>query len=923
MIQAILRKIMGTKNDRTLKQLDPMVQQVNRLEPTFKAFSDDDLKAMTGKFRERIDNGESLDALVPEAFAVVRETSLRTLQMRPYDVQILGGVALHQGTIAEMKTGEGKTLAATLPIYLNALTKKGVHLVTVNDYLARRDAEWMGQIYNFLGMSVGVNVVGMSDTARQEAYNADITYGQNNEFGFDYLRDNLKFRIEDYVQRKHHYAIVDEVDSILIDEARTPLIISGPAEQSSKLYYRINAIIPFLKIDRDYVVDEKSMVVTLTDDGVDSVEKRLDIDNLFDAENIQFLHHVNTALRGHMLYKRDQHYLIEEGKIVIVDEFTGRKMPGRRWSDGLHQSIEAKEGLKVREENQTLATITFQNYFRMYEKLAGMTGTADTEAPEFHKIYDLDVLVIPTNKPIVRDDQDDFIYVNERAKFRSIMDDIKESHENGQPVLVGTASVERNEFLALKLGENNLPFQILNAKNHGNEARIVAQAGRRGAITIATNMAGRGTDIILGGNPELLIQEELMNSPDADEQEVRARVQADCAVSRQEILDCGGLRVISTERHESRRIDNQLRGRSGRQGDPGSSQFYLSLDDDLLRIFGGENLKKWMHRFKLPEDEPIYHKWVTRVIESSQQKVEGRNFDIRKSLLEYDDVMNQQRNTIYSLRKRVLEGREIHEWMLEAVADVSYSVVDQFCPDGLLAEEWDLDGLVEHAHTEWGYELDLEGVDTGSFPAINDHLSAKLVIHYEQRCRTIADQLYQLHVHEEEADPEQYWDRWVEYEQEQLLRSLDEHWKQHLQAIDQLREGVYLEAYGQQDPKMVYKKEAFEYFQSLLVIIRESVVGTLFRVEVRSDDQIERLKLERLERARKMAEQQQASHADAQHLVGGSEQDQAGQRAQAAGGPGQTVRRVQRKIGRNEPCPCGSGKKFKQCCMNKTEQPQA
>ncbi|MBR57109.1 MAG: preprotein translocase subunit SecA [Myxococcales bacterium] len=923
MIQAILKKIMGTKNDRVLKQIGPQVEQVNNLESKFKAFSDDDLKAMTGQFRERIDNGESLDSLLPEAFAVVREASTRTLQMRHYDVQLVGGIALHQGKIAEMKTGEGKTLVATLPIYLNALTKKGVHLVTVNDYLARRDAEWMGQVYNYLGLSVGVNVVGMSDTARQQAYNSDITYGQNNEFGFDYLRDNLKFRIEDYVQRKHNFAIVDEVDSILIDEARTPLIISGPAEQSSKLYYRINAIIPFLKADRDYVVDEKSMVVTLTDEGVDSVENRLEIDNLFDAENIQFLHHVNTALRGHMLYKRDQHYLIEDGKIVIVDEFTGRKMPGRRWSDGLHQSVEAKEGLKVREENQTLATITFQNYFRMYEKLAGMTGTADTEAPEFHKIYNLDVLVIPTNKPILRDDQDDFIYVNERAKFRAILDDIKESHEAGQPVLVGTASVERNEFLALKLRENNLPFQILNAKNHGNEAGIVAQAGRKGAITIATNMAGRGTDIILGGNPELLIQEELNKSPDANEEEVRSRIEADCAAARKEILESGGLRVISTERHESRRIDNQLRGRSGRQGDPGSSQFYLSLDDDLLRIFGGENLKKWMHRFKLPEDEPIYHKWVTRVIESSQQKVEGRNFDIRKSLLEYDDVMNQQRNTIYSLRKRVLEGREIHEWMLEAVPDVSYSAVDQFCPEGLLAEEWDLDGLVDHAHSEWGYELNLEGVDTGSFAAINDFLADQLVTHYEQRCRTIADQLYQLHVDEEDAKPEQYWERWVEYEQEQLLRTLDEHWKRHLQAIDQLREGVYLEAYGQRDPKMVYKKEAFEYFQSLLVIIRESVIGTLFRVEVRSDEQIERLKREREERARKLAEQQQASHADAQHLVGNTGQAQAGQPAQAAGGPGQTVRRAQRKIGRNEPCPCGSGKKFKQCCMNKTEQPQA
>jgi len=926
-MNVLLKKLLGTKNERTIKKWRPLVARVAELEPTFQAKSDDELRAMTPAFRQRLDNGEPLDSLLPEAFACVREASVRTLGMRHYDVQVVGGICLHRGMIAEMKTGEGKTLVATMPLYLNALTGRGAHLVTVNDYLARRDAEWMGRIYGFLGMKVGVIVHGLTDAQRQDAYGSDITYGQNNEFGFDYLRDNMKFRLEDYVQKELNFAIVDEVDSILIDEARTPLIISGPAEGSQKLYYRINAIIPFLKADEDYVTDEKAMSVSLTDAGVDKVARRLNLEkpeDLFDPENIELLHHVNTGLRGHALFKRDQHYLVENGEIIIVDEFTGRKMPGRRWSDGLHQAVEAKEGLKVQEENQTLATITFQNYFRMYDKLAGMTGTADTEAEEFHKIYKLEVLVIPTNRPIVRDDHDDWIYTTERGKFRAIAADIKESHEKGQPVLVGTTSVEKNEFLSKLLTREGVPHEVLNAKNHANEAIIVAQAGRRGGVTIATNMAGRGTDIILGGNPEYTAAQMAGTNEGPEYEEALEKALETCAAAREEVLAAGGLRVVGTERHESRRIDNQLRGRAGRQGDPGSTRFYLSLEDDLLRIFGGENVKKWMDRLKVPEDEPIFHKWVNKVIASSQRKVEARNFDIRKGLLEYDDVMNQQRSTIYSLRRQTLEGTTTHAWINDAVADVAYMATNRHCPEGTLPEEWDIESLVDFAKSEWTLDLDLEGVDVGNFDDIAERLASQLKDHYEARARKIADQLYILHEGEEGATPEHYWQRWLEYEREQLLRQVDRNWRMHLQAVDILREGIHLEAYGQRDPKLIYKKEAFEYFQNLLETIKEGITGTLFRVEVRDDAQIERLKREREEAARKLMEQQQAMHAQAEQLVGAGGV-QVGDRVRPGApvqgrppvpsGPTTPIRRRAPKVGRNDPCPCGSGRKYKKCCM--------
>ena len=930
MFQSVMHKVIGSKNDRTIKKMRPIVSRVAELESTFEGYSDVELQAMTGRFRERLSNGEPLDSILPESFAVVRESAKRVLGMRHYDVQVIGALAIHRGNVVEMKTGEGKTLVATMPVYLNALTQKGVHVVTVNDYLARRDAEWMGRLYNFLGMDVGIIVQGMSDKARQDAYGSDITYGQNNEFGFDYLRDNMKFRLEDYAQREHNFAIIDEVDSILIDEARTPLIISGPAASSSKHYHRVNAIIPFLKADQDYVVDEKAMVVTLTDNGITKVEQRLGIDNLFDPETIELLHHVNTAMRGHVLFKRDQHYLIEGGKIVIVDEFTGRKMPGRRWSDGLHQAIEAKEGLKVQEENWTLATVTFQNFFRMYDKLAGMTGTADTEAEEFHKIYELDVLVVPTNRPIQRQDEDDYIYTTERGKFNAILKDVRECHERGQPVLVGTGSVDKNEFLATLLTRENIPHEVLNAKQHAREADIVAQAGRLGSVTVSTSMAGRGTDIVLGGNPELLAfshankigigQDNEDGTPLVElpeYQELLEGFREQCKKEKEDVLASGGLRVISTERHESRRIDNQLRGRAGRQGDVGSSQFYLSLEDDLLRIFGGENLKKWMDRLKVPEDEPIFHKWVTKVIESSQTKVEARNFDIRKNLLEYDDVMNQQRNTIYSLRRQTLEGRETHEWVLDAVLDVGYLVSNNFCPEGSTPEEWDVDGLVAHALNEWDLEVDLSDVDITRFVEISDAVGAQLKAKYEERAEKIASQLFEIHDStddEEEITLQHYRSRWFEYEREQMLRSVDRNWRQHLQAIDYLREGIHLEAYGQRDPKLVYKKEAFEYFQNLLATVRETVVDVLFRVEVKDDEQIERLKRDREEKARKLQEQQQATHAKAESLVGGGGVG-AGPRGQAAGRMDERspIRRDAPKIGRNDPCPCGSGKKYKKC----------
>src|SRR5215471_926594 len=669
MISYVAKKIFGTKNARVIKGMRPIVARIGELEPAMQGKSDAELAAMTPAFKQRLENGEPLEDILPEAFAVCREAGRRVLGMRHFDVQLMGGMVLHRGGIAEMKTGEGKTLVATLAVYLNALESKGVHVITVNDYLARRDSEWMGRIYKFLGLSVGIVVHGLTDVERQRSYRSDIAYGTNSEFGFDYLRDNMKDSIERYVQRDLHYAIVDEVDSILIDEARTPLIISGPAEQSADLYQKVNSIIPALRKDIDYTVDEKAHSAIMTDSGIERVEQRLNVGNLYNPENIEWLHHVTQALRAHTLYKRDVNYLIEEGKILIVDEFTGRKMPGRRWSDGLHQAVEAKEGVEVQEENQTLATISYQNYFRIYKKLAGMTGTADTEAEEFHKIYKLDVTVVPTNKPVRRADSDDVVYKNERGKFRAVINEIEDCHTRGQPVLVGTVSVEKSEVVASLLRKKGIPHSVLNANQHEKEAFIVAQAGRKGSVTISTNMAGRGTDIILGGNAEFMARaevdpenagkpgHELQPEKESDFKEALAKFKAQCDPEKQEVLAAGGLHILGTERHESRRVDNQLRGRAGRQGDKGSSRFYMSLEDDLMRIFASERVAKIMDFLGMEEDVPIEHGLINRAIENAQKKVEGHNFDIRKNLLEYDDVMNQQRKTIYALRRQVLEGR--------------------------------------------------------------------------------------------------------------------------------------------------------------------------------------------------------------------------------------------------------------------------
>ncbi len=899
-IQWILKKILGTKNERELKRIRPMVAQINELEPALQKLSDTQLAARTLDFRQRLANGQPLDELLPEAFAAVREASRRALGMRHFDVQLIGGIALHKGMIAEMKTGEGKTLVATLPMYLNALVGKGTHLVTVNDYLARRDAEWMGTVYRFLGLSVGVIVHDMDNSERQRAYRCDITYGQNNEFGFDYLRDNMKFDLADYVQRDHHFAIVDEVDSILIDEARTPLIISGPAEESSDLYYRINAIIPLLKRDQDYLVDEKAQSATLTETGVDKVERRLSLTNLYDAENIEVVHHVNQALRAHTLYKRDQRYVVEDGKVVIVDEFTGRKMPGRRWSDGLHQAIEAKEGLKIESENQTLATITFQNYFRMYTKLAGMTGTAETEAAEFAKIYNLDVLVIPTNKDCIRIDADDVVYKTEREKVAAMVDEIEECHNSGQPVLVGTVSVEKSEFVSKILTKKGLRHEVLNAKHHEREADIVAQAGRKGAITIATNMAGRGTDIVLGGNPSMLARERARGETGGETYEkALAFFQGVCKQERADVLAAGGLHIVGTERHEARRIDNQLRGRCGRQGDPGSSRFFLSLDDDLLRIFGADRIKRIMERLRMPDGEPIEHKWVTRAISSAQRKVEGHNFDIRKNLLEYDDVMNLQRKTIYEMRRKVLEGRVTHEMVLEAVDEVVWRIADRYMPEGVHAEEWDLEGLREAVKTTFFIEIELPEKGPADYSTVGQAICDTLRDRYNDRENRIIAQLAAMNAAGAEVDAALL-DRaersWRAFERDVFLRAIDTLWKQHLQAMDHLREGIHLHGYAQKDPKLIYKKEGFELFEQTVTQIRENLVQRLFKVEVQDESQIEA--------ARRKRRQQQMYYGR------GSSPNQAPAKPR-------TYRRAAQKIGRNDPCPCGSGKKYKRCCWAK------
>ena len=918
---AWLKKLIPSKNDRELRKIFPIVDRVNALEPGIQKLSDTELQAKTAAFRQRLENGEDLDSLAPEAFAVVREAGWRRLKMRHYDVQIIGGMVLHRGNISEMKTGEGKTLVATLALYLNALPGRGSHLVTVNDYLAKRDAEWMSRIYRWLGLSVGVIVPDLSDWERKDAYASDITYGTNNEFGFDYLRDNLKFEYEKYVHRYYpiadaktekerhkllNFAIVDEVDSVLIDEARTPLIISGPGEESSHLYLRVNAIIPFLRRDEDFIVDEKAHTVTLTESGMDKIEQRLSCGNLYDVENMEILHIVNQSLRAHFLYRRDVNYLVEEGKIIIVDEFTGRKMYGRRWSDGMHQAVEAKEGVPVQEENQTVATITFQNYFRMYKKLSGMTGTADTEAEEFAKIYDLDVIVIPTNRTNVRKDAEDLIYKTEKMKLTAICDEIKVRHEQHQPILVGTTSVEKSEQIAKILRKNGIPHEVLNAKNHAREADIVAQAGRKGSVTIATNMAGRGTDILLGGNPEIMAKAEADGVMEGEEFErLLEQYRVSCKAEGDEVRAAGGLHIIGTERHESRRIDNQLRGRAGRQGDPGSSRFYLSLDDELMRIFGGDRIKKIMEMLKVPDDEPIEAGMVSRAVENAQRRVEGHNFDIRKNVLEYDDVMNQQRRTIYERRRNVLEGSRTHEMVHEVIGDVAHALCDQFCSEDTNADEWDLETLALEATRTFNMPVDLSKVDH-EFEALFRHIEKAAVAHYEDRERRIVATLLAEHTEGEDVHAEAL-AQWRFFEREQYLRAIDRLWKAHLVQMDHLRTGIHLEAYAQKDPKIAYKKEGYELFQELLVGISKEVARRLFFVEVKSQAEIDKLKEHRQQKTVEM-------HGD---QVAAAEQARA-QSQQSAPKP-VTVRNQGPKVGRNDPCPCGSGKKYKNCHLRQLQ----
>jgi preprotein translocase subunit SecA len=837
----VLTKIFGSKNERVLKRMQPVVEEINSLEGRIQALNDADLTAQTVRLRERLDNGEPLDHLLPEAFATVREASKRVLSMRHFDVQLIGGMILHNGGIAEMKTGEGKTLVATLPCYLNALTGKGVHVVTVNDYLARRDTEWMGQIYRFLGLEVGAILHGLSDQERQAAYGADITYGTNNEFGFDYLRDNMKFDVTSLVQRELNFAVVDEVDSILVDEARTPLIISGPAEKSTHLYYQVNNIIPRLKAEQDFTVDEKARSATLTEEGVAAAEKLLSVENLFDPANIDMLHHVNQALKAHALFKRDVDYIVKDGEVVIVDEFTGRLMPGRRYSEGLHQALEAKENVKIANENQTLATITFQNYFRMYAKLAGMTGTADTEAAEFKKIYDLDVTVVPTNLPMVRRDFADVIYKTRSEKYAAVIDEIRELHKAGQPVLVGTINIDVSEQLSQQLKKRGVPHTVLNAKHHEKEAEIVAQAGQPGAVTISTNMAGRGTDIKLGEG----------------------------------VKEVGGLHILGTERHESRRIDNQLRGRSGRQGDPGSSRFYMALEDDLLRIFGGERITGIMEKLGMQEGEPIEHNLISRAIENAQSKVEGHNFEIRKQLLEYDDVMNQQREVIYRQRRDLLTGVDIRDTILDILMETAEGSAQQFVDERAHAAEWDWEGLSNSLFSQFGLKIAKPDADT------LDGLTV------EGLAELIYEVCHKAYLEKADAIGD---DEFRKIERYIMLQTVDNLWKDHLLSMDHLKEGIGMRAYAQQNPLLVYKKEGFEMFQGLMERIKEETLGILFRIQLADPDTL-----------------QERHEPKQQDLVfSGSGGGQPAKR--------KPVKRTSEKVGRNDPCPCGSGKKYKKCC---------
>lgn len=862
-----LKKLIGTKNEREINRLMPVVNQINSFEPAVSALSDEQLKNKTSEFKDRLAAGETLDDLLPESFAVVREASKRVLKMRHFDVQLLGGIILHEGIIAEMKTGEGKTLVATLAVYLNALEGKGVHVVTVNDYLAKRDSQWMGKLYNFLGLTVGVIVHGLTDEQRQFSYNSDITYGTNNEFGFDYLRDNMKYEFSQFVQRELNYAIVDEVDSILVDEARTPLIISGPSEESTDKYYKINKIIPRLQKEIDYTIDEKARTVILTEEGNIRAEKLLGAGNLYDPANIELVHHILQGLKAYSLFKRDVDYVVKDGEVLIVDEFTGRLMPGRRWSDGLHQAVEAKEGVKIASENQTLATITFQNYFRMYNKLAGMTGTAETEAEEFAKIYNLDVLVVPTNQPMIRHDFPDMIYKSETGKFNAVISDIEERNAQGRPVLVGTISIEKSELLSSMLKKRGIKHSVLNAKYHEKEAEIIVQAGRINAVTIATNMAGRGTDIILGGNPDGVAKDMLKDKTEYTEEdltEALKKAEKQCATDREKVVALGGLHIIGTERHESRRIDNQLRGRAGRQGDPGSSRFYLSLEDDLMRIFGSERISGLMGKLGMDDDVPIENRMVSSAIENAQKRVESQNFDIRKHLLEYDDVMNKQRKEIYAYRKEILQSQDIKDKILLMIDEVAEEIISVHCPEDQNSEEWDMKGLKDSLYGT--FSVSIEAV-LDNFQTIKDTVFSEVKKAYEKK--------------EDEAgsDMMRYLERMM------VLQVVDSQWKDHLLAMDHLKEGIGLRGYGQRDPLVEYKKEGFDMFSEMSGRISFEIITRLFKIQIQRSQEAE------IERTRRInLNYNRGDASSAEPVTKG------------------------KKIGRNDPCPCGSGKKYKKCC---------
>jgi preprotein translocase subunit SecA len=917
----IITKIFGSANDRFLKKVQPDLVKIASFEDGLKKLSDEDLRKQTAKFREKLDQGASLEDIKHEAFATMRETGRRVLNMRHYDVQMIGGMVLHEGMIAEMRTGEGKTLVATSPLYLNALAGKGAHLVTVNDYLASRDAEWMGRLYRFLGMDVGIIVANLSDAERRAAYGADITYGTNNEFGFDYLRDNMKYSLDDYVQRPLHYSIIDEVDSILIDEARTPLIISGQASQTADMYTMVNDIIPYLRRDEDYLVDEEHRAVTMTDPGIENIERRLKIDNLYDPANIDLVHHVNKALQAHTLYKKDDQYMVRNGEVIIIDEFTGRAMEGRRWSDGLHQAIEAKEGVAIQNESQTLATVTFQNFFRMYDKLAGMTGTAETEAEEFMSTYKLNTIVVPTNRPIQRVDYEDVIYRSYREKFNALIDQILDCYERGQPVLVGTTSVEKSEAIAQMLGKKGVPYEVLNAKQHDREALIVAQAGRKGAVTIATNMAGRGTDIVLGGNPDAMAEAEYgkpelpvgvseLDAEDHYPEDYKAALKKyrdECAAEKEEVLENGGLFIIGTERHESRRIDNQLRGRAGRQGDPGASKFFLSLEDDLLRLFNADRVAKIMDMLDMEEGIPIEAPMVSRSVEGAQRRVEGRNFEIRKNLLEYDDTMDMQRKTIYALRRNVLQGvdeqgRTITTMALDLFERVALQILDSFASRQVRPEDWDLIALNDALEDTFGIPFDTASAHGRD--AMEEHVWDRVLTLFKHQRKAF------LSVKEAEREAERKaqeelglsislpgddgLDVFEEQIQAHFLRSIDRLWRGHLQAMDQVRDGIGLQGYAQKDPKKEYKKQGYMLFKDMMAAIDAAVVEFVAKSEVSKPSSLLPT-LDEQERTRQAAPAGTEPAADAE--------------------PAAPIELP--KVGRNDPCPCGSGKKYKSCHMKK------